>query len=131
MLSNLVRYTFGSKDKLKSRKEIDLVFKEGRRLQHFPLTVWYLFNNTKELKAGVGAAKRSLKLATQRNKAKRLIREVYRVHKPELEVALKDKNSGISIFFLYSSSEVISHTELEVCMKKVIGKLILKINETN
>lgn len=131
-MNNVVRYQYGKKDKLKSRKEIDLLFKNGKKLQQFPLTVWYnVLDDAEELKAGVSAAKKSLRLATRRNKAKRLIREAYRLHKPELRAALDEKKLGLHVFVLYSSSEILSFQSIEEHMNKLIQKLIKKINEKN
>lgn len=101
-------------------------------MQQFPLTVWYnILHDTTELKTGVSAAKKNLRLATGRNKAKRLIREAYRLHKPELRSALDDKKAGLHMFVLYNSSEILSFQAIEENMKKLIHKLIKKINETN
>ena len=79
---------FGKLEKLKSKKQIDLLFKEGRSVVAFPLRVKYQFLSVAEarapVQAGVSVSKKSFRHAVDRNRIKRLIREAYRLQKGTL-----------------------------------------------
>jgi ribonuclease P protein component len=71
---------FGLKkrERIVNRKEVSELFKTGRRVQSGPLTI--IFSPGSEQKAGF-IASRQIGGAVKRNKAKRILREAYRMHK--------------------------------------------------
>ena len=79
-----MRFSFGKKDKLKSKKIIDALFSEGKSVSAYPLRLVYLqsdFDTSIKTKTGVSVSKRYFKKAVDRNRIKRLMREVYRLNK--------------------------------------------------
>lgn len=79
-----MRFSFGKKDKLKSKKIIDALFSEGKSVSAYPLRLVYLqsnFDASIKTKAGVSVSKRHFKKAVDRNLIKRLIREAYRLNR--------------------------------------------------
>ena len=81
-----VRYTLNKDDRLKSRKAIEYLFKEGKSFSIFPLRVLYTINAASEkptnnLRAGFSVSTRNFKKAVDRNRIKRLLREAYRLQK--------------------------------------------------
>ena len=96
------------KAKLKSDKEITALFKQGKSFSIYPLRFHYVvIANTESTKLLVSAPKRLYKKAVDRNRAKRMLRESFRLsdHKPSKAVHL-----GISYFstFELSNSSVIN-----------------------
>lgn len=81
-------FSFNKHEKLKSKKLIEQLFAEGKAVSAFPLRLVYLpttFDNPNiKVKTGVSVSKRNFKTAVARNRIKRLLREAYRLHKPEL-----------------------------------------------
>lgn len=118
---------FGKPYKLCSRKMIDRLFKEGKQLRAFPLTVYYLENESTEkvpFQVVLSAPKRQFKRAHDRNYVKRLMKEVLRREKQPLEDILTEQEKQLALFIVYGNKEVLSYPELEKSVRKLIGKLI-------
>ena len=80
-----MKFTYNNKEKLKSKKLIDQLFVEGQSISAFPLRLVFIqttFNDDIAAKTGVSVSKRNFKSAVDRNRIKRLLREVYRLNKP-------------------------------------------------
>lgn len=73
--------TLSKKERLKKKKEFEFVFKEGKKLWiDSVLLIIYRPNNLNYQRLGIVVSKK-LKKATQRNKVKRWIRELFRRNK--------------------------------------------------
>ena len=128
-MENKQRYFLGKESKLKSRNIIQQLFSEGKHILVYPLKAVYIFENEKHpLQAGVSASKRNFKKAVDRNRIKRLIREVYRLQKPALENHLIQNKQSLSIFLMYVGKEMPEYTQLKESVEKII-KRMLKISE--
>jgi len=128
-VENKQRYFLGKESKLKSRNIIQQLFSEGKHILVYPLKAVYIFENEKHpLQAGVSASKRNFKKAVDRNRIKRLIREVYRLQKPALENHLIQNKQSLSIFLMYVGKEMPEYTQLKESVEKII-KRMLKISE--
>lgn len=128
------RYGFGKNERLKSRKQIDELFASGNSYPAFPLRMaWRLFpanaGAPSGLLAGVSASKRHFKKATDRNRIKRLLREAYRLQKPELLELLQAQGLSGHVFFLYTGKELPSFTEVETALRKCLHQLTRKAHE--
>lgn len=117
------RYFFRKEDKLKSRKAIGFLFEKGFRFSHMPYRVFYA-QAPEGLQAGIGAGSRNLKKATDRNRAKRLMREAYRLQKNELQMHLQTASKGMQVFFLFTGTELPTQHEVMHHFDKMIKKLI-------
>ena len=79
-----MKHTLGKEERLKSKKLIERLYKEGNSLKAFPLRMMYLqteINSDFPVQVGVSVPKRNFKLAVDRNRIKRLMRESYRLQK--------------------------------------------------
>ena len=124
-----MRYTLGKEEKLKSRKLIEQLFVEGERVKSYPLQLKYLpINHLGEfpVKVGFSVPKRNVKLAVNRNRIKRLMREVYRKNKYLFSENLKEP---YIFMFIYMAKEEPKYEELEQSLKKVCDKFLTKIKE--
>ena len=118
---------FGKPYKLCSRKMIDRLFKEGKQLRAFPLTVYYLESESTEkvpFQVVLSAPKRQFKRAHDRNYVKRLMKEVLRREKQPLEDLLNAQQKQLALFIVYGNKEVLSYPELEKSVRKLLGKLL-------
>uniref|UniRef100_UPI003593432D ribonuclease P protein component n=1 Tax=Pricia sp. TaxID=2268138 RepID=UPI003593432D len=64
-------HTFPNKEKLKSRKLIDLLFAQGKSVSNYPIKLIYLNTELPEdlkIQAGVAVPKKSFKSAVKRNR---------------------------------------------------------------
>jgi ribonuclease P protein component len=109
---------------LKSQKEIAVLLRNGKSILKYPLRCVYLEeSNGKDSGKGLAVAfsvpKKRIKLAVQRNKVKRRIREAFRLNKGSI---LLDKDTGKkrSILFIYVAEEVLDYRIIEKSMKKLM-----------
>ncbi len=110
------RFFLKKEDKLKSRKTIDEVFKDGNNFSVYPFKIWWLtVVEETVLQAGFGVSARQFKKAVDRNKVKRLMREAYRLQKNDLQLKLQEEQIPLRIFILYIGKEL---PDYEICFKK-------------
>lgn len=122
-------FTYGKKDKLKSKKLIEQLFKEGQSLTVFPLRLIYFqteFDDGSSLKTGVSVSKRLHKTAVSRNRIKRLLREVFRLNKP---VYFNNSSTAYALMILYISKDETTFDELNDAMRRLLQKFKTKIPE--
>ncbi len=124
-----MQYTLGKKEKLKSKKLIEQLFAEGKHVKAFPFRLIYLpINHGGEslIKAGVTVPKRNVKLAVNRNRIKRLMREVYRKNKHSFTENLSEP---YIFMFIYMAKEAPNYIDLESSLKKLAVRFHTKIKE--
>ena len=130
LLTKEPRYFFKKEDKLKSRKAIDAVFKDGQSFSNYPLKVIWLPQNAREtLQAAVGVSSRNFKKATDRNRIKRLMREAYRLQKAQLQDHLLAKEKNVSVFFLYVGKELPLYPLVFEKMGSALKRLVKFVDE--
>lgn len=83
-----MRYSFSKTEKLTKKEHFDALYERGRSVKAFPFSLRYLPMDLEEegvhRKVAVVVPKRGLKLAVDRNRVKRQMRELYRLHKHEV-----------------------------------------------
>jgi len=124
-----MRFTLGKEEKLKSKTVIEQLFTEGSRVKSFPLQLVYLNKEHYSkfpIKVGFTVPKRSVKLAVNRNRIKRLIREVYRKNK---YLFSENINKQYLFMFVYTAKKEINYTTLEASIKKVCTNFLNKVKE--
>lgn len=130
----LVKENFGKEYKLCSKIQIDQVFASGFRISQFPLQALVLstiFSETIPFKVLISVPKKRIKKAVDRNYVKRLLREVIRKNKLNLETFLIQQNIQLAICIVYSTSEEMNYSELETKINKLFNKLINHVSEQN
>jgi len=128
-----VNFSYGRPEKLKSRKLLDQLFKEGKTFSIFPVKVFYLQPDETfhfPIKTGVGVSSRHFKKAVDRNRIKRLLREAYRTEKLPLHEFLNNHQKEVAIFFLYIDKILPEKKNIKSIMPQIIERLMKKINET-
>lgn len=119
------KYHYGKEEKLKSRKQIEKLFAEGKHINAFPVKAIYLSESAEvKLQAGVSVSSRYFKKAVDRNRIKRLMREAYRLQKESVQNAVQEKNKQLSLFLIYTGNEVPDYETIYVSVKKILNKLI-------
>lgn len=131
-LQKAIRYTLGKEERLKSRKIIDLLFKEGKSFSNFPFRiVWkYLpLESNNFLQAGFTVSTKHFKKAVDRNRIRRLMKEAYRLQKNALQQNLGHSNKRLGIFFIYVGKEIPAYTLVVEKFAIIIERLQKIVNE--
>jgi ribonuclease P protein component len=134
--NNIKQFTLHKRERVKKRKDIDYLFKEGEVFTVSPLRVIYFFKKQESLptagsqiflQAGVGVSKRHFKKAVARNRIKRLMREAYRLQRMGLQNLLKEKGYLLQVFFIYTGKELPDYLLIKEKMATALLQLQQKI----
>ena len=123
-------FSYNKFEKLKSRKQIELLFAQGKSISSFPVKVFYLpVEHTPEhpVQVGVGVSARNFKKAVDRNTIKRRMREAYRLHKLPLHEHLKTEQKSVAVFILWIDKQLPTTEALQDLMPGVLEKLIKQL----
>ena len=127
-------FSYNKQEKLKSRKQLDALFKKGKSFTAFPLKVFFAFADDMQdniIKTGVGVSSRHFKKAVHRNRVKRLLREAYRTEKLSLHEALGQRNKKLAVFLLYIDKTLPEYILLKEKMQLCIQRLIHEVDIKN
>lgn len=119
--------TFPKKEHLCGDINITRLHEQGTAFMSYPFRVVYLKADEKEsvpVRVMVSVPKKRFKHAVDRNRIKRLTREVYRLNKNEIIDFVTDHNLRLHITFQYISNEVEAYELLEKKMRNALRKLI-------
>ena len=122
-----MRFSFGKKDKLKSKKIIDALFTEGNSVSAYPLRLVYIrsnFDASLITKTGVSVSKRYFKKAVDRNHIKRLIREAYRLNRYKY---FNNITTQYALMILYIGNEKPDMALINTAMDNLFDKFSKKI----
>jgi ribonuclease P protein component len=125
------RYTFKKGEKLKSRKTIEGLFKDGKSFSNFPFRVLWKFidNSAAPLQTGFAVSSKHFKKAVDRNRIKRLMREAYRLQKNDLQSLLTQQQRQLAVFIIYVGNDLPEYDLIFEKTTHVLNRLIKIINE--
>lgn len=122
-------FKFTKQDKLKSKKQIEHLFENGQSIMAYPLLLKYMeteFLDNAATKTAVSVSKNKFKKAVDRNKIKRLIREVYRLNKP---IYFNNLTTQYALMILYIGKEKPIYANLNDSMKELLKKFNKKTSK--
>ena len=133
MLSVRKQFTLGKEERLKSRKQIEKLFAEGKSFVVNPYRIYFLVHGpwtmNHGLQFGVGVSAKNFKRAVDRNRIKRLTREAWRLQKNELSELAKKQDKQLNVFFIYNGKELPDFTMVKDKVAVALKKLADKIDE--
>jgi len=113
--------SFGKNEKLKSRKTIEALFEKGKSSKKYPVKLLYLpSENLITTQATFAVPKRNFKLAASRNRIKRQMREVYRLHK---HLLTRENGRKFALVFLYIGKDKSQYAQIEISLVALLKKL--------
>lgn len=124
-----MKASFQKIEKLKSKKLIEQLFAEGKSVSAHPLRLIFIesiFIEDVNLKVGVSVSKRNFKKAVDRNRIKRLLREVYRLQKP---IYFNNITTQYAFMILYIGNKKPIYKHIESKMKVLFDQFLIKIEE--
>ncbi len=118
-------YRFGKNQKLKSRKVIEELFTSDQIFFSYPIKCILLAQPSDKYvlpKIATVVSKRNYKRAVDRNKVKRLLREVYRLNSFDFKSTIpKDKQYNLA--FIYIGKTIEPYISIEKAMKMILKKI--------
>ena len=130
------KFTLGKRERLKSRKQIEQLFTEGKNFPASPFRIYYKLipmtnASPSNLQFGVGVSGKNFKRAVDRNRIKRLTREAYRLQKNPLQETVKQKKIRLNLFFIYTGKELPVFNTVKEKVNVILNKLSKIVNESN
>lgn len=129
------RFFFPKSERLFLQKAIERLFSNGQSFLSYPLRIIYLpdneiQNSSSGIAVLISVPKKRIKLAVNRNRIKRLIRETYRLQKNRLAKHYEQNSRRLHIAFHYIGNEMPSFTVIEKAMAKALKTIGTKENVT-
>ncbi len=109
-------FTLSKTERLKSRKAIGLLFKEGLSVYKYPILI-YFRHNERETQAGFSVPKKHFKKAVKRNLLKRRMKEGYRLNKHYVA------NLQMDIMIIYTAKKEEPFAKIETSIIQLLSNL--------
>jgi ribonuclease P protein component len=130
-----VKFTLEKSERLRSQKVIDALFTKNcaATLAFGFRFSWVFLSEPSAHNCAVLfiSSKRKLKLAKDRNRRKRLLRELYRLNKHPLLQFLASNNLSIALSINYVGAKELDFNLQQVAFQKAIQKIILELQKTH
>ncbi len=128
-----MNFGFSKKEHLFGMKNIETLFSKGNSLFSYPFRVVYMIKDREEgefpVRVLISVPKKKFKLAVDRNRIKRVIRECYRLNKSDLIKFSLDKKVVLQIAFQYVAKEKMDFVTLNDKMKLALNQIENKLLE--
>ena len=130
---SILNFQFSKKERLCSEKLIEELFRSGHRMMVFPYSVHWKMVDADTLPEGIPApvliatSKKKFHHAVDRNRVKRLTRECYRMHKPQLYEYLREHRLLLVLSINYVHNEIFDFATLMHKFDKLTTSLIADI----
>lgn len=122
-----MKFNLPKTERLCSKRQIEKLYREGRHLRVFPYNICWILRekvaSEPPVRVLVSVSKRRFHHAVDRNRVKRLTRECYRLHKPQLVALLQERHCAVDLSFSYSHDEILDYDTLYRKMDKIIDRL--------
>ncbi len=123
--------SFCRDEKLKSRKLTEQLFKEGKSVSKDGFTLVYLIHPIPSFypaQASFSVPKRNFKHATDRNRVKRQMREVYRMNKFAVYEKLVTAQKQMSLMWIFKGKELPNYLSVQKAMLHCMDKVARNIS---
>ena len=118
-LNRTVRYTFSRHQRLKSKLILASLFEKGSFFVSKPLQFKYIIEDADvcSIQAGFSVPKRRFKRAVDRNRIKRLMREVHRLNQASWMDMFHESPKKISVLYIYAKNNKPTLDEIDAAMQ--------------
>jgi ribonuclease P protein component len=126
------RYKLPRKNILRSEKTITGLFQPGFFVSNYPLRINYLLqpkpDSAPAFQVLFSVSKKRFKKATDRNRVKRLLREVYRLNQLQLKALSLTEGQQLAMAMIYTGQEQLSFQAIQAAFLQCIQKMERKMN---
>ena len=129
--------TFKKEERLKSRKVINRLFREGQSFSQYPLRlVWLKMEpplSDAPVQFTVSVPKKRFRKAVARNRIKRQVREAYRLNKHKLYYLVNryaEEREQVAFMVIYVGKEALPYQVIEKAIRQMIRRLSKKFQPT-
>jgi len=125
-MSKTTKNTFTKSERLCSRKQIEILFDNGKSANSYPIKVVYMTMSEAvdfPVQSMFVVPKRNFKRSPDRNKLKRRMREAYRLNKSEFYGRLDQQEKKIRAAFIYTGKKLESYTTVQSAIQKILMNL--------
>jgi ribonuclease P protein component len=126
------RYKLPRKNILRSEKTITGLFQPGFFVSNYPLRINYLFQSKPDsapaFQVLFSVSKKRFKKATDRNRVKRLLREVYRLNQLQLKCLNLSEGQQLAMAMIYTGQEQLSFQAIQAAFLQCVQKMERKMN---
>ena len=122
----VVRQTFNKAERLRSRKLIEQVLRDGKYVSAGSLRMKWLateLDSSSPAQIAITVSKKKFKRAVDRNRIKRLHREVYRKNKALLYKTLQDHKKQLALLLIYYGNEMPVYDQVNKDLTLILQKL--------
>lgn len=120
--------SFQKPERLCSKKAITDLFSEGKSFHLYPLKVVFKVNNqngiTPKSRVLISVSKKKFKLAVDRNRIKRLIREAWRQQKHIVNQHLSHESISLDIALIYTGHQIPDFKLIQKKINAIVKRLI-------
>lgn len=111
------KYKFSKSSRLLKKKDFDVVLRRGQRLFGKYFSLCYQTTQSDVARLGIIMRKQIIRLAVDRNRAKRMVREAFRLRQDQLQ--------GLDIVVIsLKNNDKVGNRELLACLNRLFDKVI-------
>ncbi|REJ82923.1 MAG: ribonuclease P protein component [Bacteroidetes bacterium] len=129
---NKTRQTFPRTERLKSRKIIEQLMLDGKTINAPGFKLIWMHTELPEsvpVQTAFAVPKKRMRLATDRNRIKRMMREAYRKNKSELCNLHDNLEKQSAILFVYNGNTVPEYRNLEEILIQTVKKFVVHLSK--
>lgn len=133
-MGTTANYGLNKQERLCNKSLIDPLFAKGHRLLVFPFSVRWMICAPETIPTHsqvlIATSKKKFHHAVDRNRVKRLIRECYRLRKPDWYGFLEEGNIKVILSINYIHDEIFDFAIFQKKYTKLLDKLEKQISES-
>ncbi|MBR4783107.1 MAG: ribonuclease P protein component [Bacteroidaceae bacterium] len=132
-----MNFRFRKTERITSRKEIESLFERGKSSAITAMPLRAVYQESRQEEAGVpvkvlvSVSKKRLRHAIDRNRAKRQIREAYRLQHHSLTEALVTRGKQLRLAFIWLSTQPEPSAMVSRSVERILHSITLKLEKDN
>ena len=116
---------FSKQERICHRNDFNLLFSDGKSFFSYPFRCVFHWKEAEEplVRIAVSVSKKKFKLAANRNRIKRLIRETYRLEKHLIYSLFQEQSVQLDLLIIYTENKLLDYKQVQNGMRILIKKM--------